>query len=88
MSGDILNEIDGQLQDIKYMAEFAAELSGEMDGNGAKEGYFHIPRDQGNRLCFCCNDMLRRINELQDRLWPSDKEGLTASPMEIDGNAD
>jgi hypothetical protein len=44
--------------------EFAAELSDELDGNGAREDYFHIPQDAGNRLAFCCNDILGRVNEL------------------------
>jgi hypothetical protein len=68
MNDDLFNEIDGKLQDIKYMAEFAAELIDSLDGAGAKEGYFHIPQDQGNRLAFCCNDLLLRIGELSDRL--------------------
>lgn len=64
MNPEAMNIIDGHLQDLKYMVEFAAELSDELDGNGAREGYFHIPQDAGNRLAFCCNDMLRRVNEL------------------------
>jgi hypothetical protein len=59
-----INEIVIQLQDLKYMAEFAAELVQCLDGNGADEGYFRIRQDEGNRLAFCCNDALRRVEEL------------------------
>ena len=61
---DTVNEIDSKLQDIKYMAEFAGELVNTLDGNGAKEGYFHITRDEDNRLAFSCYDMLRRVEDL------------------------
>ena len=61
---DTVNEIDSKLQDIKYMAEFAGELVNTLDGNGAREGYFHITRDEGNRLAFSCYDMLRRVEDL------------------------
>jgi hypothetical protein len=59
-----LNDIDGPLQDIKYMAEVAAELADKLSGEGAQVGFFQIQVDQGNRLGFCCNDVLRRIGEL------------------------
>jgi hypothetical protein len=65
MSPETYNAVDGQLHELKHMAEFASALScDDLDGNGAKEGYFHIRQDEGNRLGFCCNDMLRRVNEL------------------------
>jgi hypothetical protein len=59
-----LNDIDGPLQDIKYMAEVAAELVDKLAREGAQVGFFQIQVDQGNRLGFCCNDILRRIDEL------------------------
>ena len=59
-----LNDVDGPLQDLKYMAEIAAELSDNLDSNEARPGFFEIDLSQGNRLAFCCNDILRRVNEL------------------------
>jgi hypothetical protein len=59
-----LNDVDSPLQDLKYMAEIAAELSDNLDSNEARPGFFEIDLSQGNRLAFCCNDILRRVNEL------------------------
>ena len=59
-----LNDVDGPLQDIKYMAEVAAELADKLSREGARVGFFQIQVAQGNRLGFCCNDILRRIDEL------------------------
>jgi|GEM_PF-5668700 len=59
-----INNVDGQLQDIKYMAEIAAELSDNLDSNHSRPGFFEISLSEGNRLGFCCNDMLRRVDEL------------------------
>ena len=59
-----LNDVDGPLQDIKYMAEVAAELADKLSREGAQVGFFQIQVAQGNRLGFCCNDILRRIDEL------------------------
>jgi hypothetical protein len=52
-----LNDVDGPLQDIKYMAEIAAELSDNLDSNHSRPGFFEISLSEGNRLAFCCNDM-------------------------------
>jgi hypothetical protein len=59
-----LNDVDSALHDIKYMADFAAELAGNLDATGAQPGNFQISMSEGNRLAFCCNDILRRIEEL------------------------
>lgn len=59
-----LDDVDGPLQDLKYMAEIAAELVSDLDGNQARPGFFEIDLSQGNRLAFCCNDILRRVDEL------------------------
>lgn len=59
-----LNDIDGPLQDIKYMAEIASELACNLDGNDAPPGFFSIRISEGNRLAFSCNDLLRRVEEL------------------------
>jgi hypothetical protein len=59
-----LNDVDVPLQDIKYMAEIAAELSDNLDSNKSRPGFFEISLSEGNRLAFCCNDMLRRVEEL------------------------
>jgi hypothetical protein len=59
-----LNDVDGPLQDIKYMAEIASELADELSRDGAQVGFFQIQVDRANRLGFCCNDILRRIDEL------------------------
>jgi len=64
MTNDHLNEIDNKLHHVKWMAEFASELVGHLDGSGAAEGHFHIPESEGNRLAFCCNDLLERVEEL------------------------
>jgi hypothetical protein len=37
-----LDDVDGPLQDIKYMAEIAAELIDNLDANGAQSGFFQI----------------------------------------------
>jgi hypothetical protein len=59
-----LNDVDGPLQDIKYMVEVAVELTDKLSRVGAQPGYFQIQIDQGDRLGFCCNDILRRVGEL------------------------
>jgi hypothetical protein len=59
-----LRALDGPLQDIKYMAEVAAELADQLSREGAQVGFFQIQVTQGNRLGFCCNDILRRVDEL------------------------
>jgi len=59
-----LNDVDGPLQDIKYMAEVAAELVDNLDSNDARSGFFEISIQEGNRLAFACNDTLRRVEEL------------------------
>jgi hypothetical protein len=68
-----LNDVDGPLQDIKYMAEFAAELVVNLDGNNAPPGFFSISIDEGNRLGFACNETLRRVEELIESLSAADK---------------
>ncbi len=60
-----LNDVDGRLQDICYMAEIAAELTSQLRSDDARPGFFEISSQDGNRLAFACNDMLRRIEELQ-----------------------
>jgi hypothetical protein len=46
------------------MAEFAAQLCSSLDSNQARRGLFEIDHSKGNQLAFCCNDILRRIEEL------------------------
>lgn len=43
MNPEATNIIDGHLQDLKYMVEFAAELSEELDGNGARKAISRKP---------------------------------------------
>jgi hypothetical protein len=69
-----LNDVDGPLQDIMYMAEIAAELSSKLDANDARPGFFELSRQEGNRLAFACNDTLRRIEELQAALTAANKK--------------
>ena len=64
MSGLKIDDVDGPLQDIKYMAEFAAQLCSSLDSNDARSGFFEIDLSKGNQLAFCCNDVLRRVEEL------------------------
>jgi hypothetical protein len=65
---DTASIVDDHLVPLKFMAEFAAGLVMEMDANGAQDGYFRIRRDEGERLAFCCVDMLRRVEELINSL--------------------
>jgi hypothetical protein len=60
---DTLNQIKDRLQELKYMAEFAAELAQGLNGDGAEEGYFRIQHDEGSRLAFCCFELLRRSED-------------------------
>ena len=59
-----LNDVDAPLQEIKYMAEVAADLVDNLDSNAARSGVFEISEEEGNRLAFACNDTLRRVEEL------------------------
>ena len=59
-----VNKVDEALYEIKYMAETAAELSDNFCSDGAQPGFFQIRVGEGNRLGFCCNDILRRVEEL------------------------
>ena len=59
-----LNDVDGPLQDIKYMAEIASDLSDNFSTDGAQPGFFQIQVTTGSQLGFCCNDIVRRIEEL------------------------
>jgi hypothetical protein len=59
-----VNAIASALNDIKYMAEIAAETSDSLSSAGAQPGFFQISVSDGNRLGFCCNDILRRVGEL------------------------
>jgi hypothetical protein len=59
-----INDVDGPPQELKYMAEFASELSCNLDIYNAHEGFFSISQPEGNQLAFCCNDILRRVEEL------------------------
>jgi hypothetical protein len=61
---ELLNEIDGKLHNIKHMADIAAEAADALDGDGATEGHFQISEATGNRLAFCCYDVVNRIEEL------------------------
>jgi hypothetical protein len=55
---DTADIVDDHLVPLRFMAEFAAGLVCDgMDANGAQDGYFHIRRDEGERLAFCCVDM-------------------------------
>ena len=69
-----LNDVDGPLQDICYMAQIAAELTDQLDANDARPGFFEISRQEGNRLAFACNDILRRIEELLAALTAANKK--------------
>jgi hypothetical protein len=60
-SWDTVNDVDHRLHELKYMAEFVAELAQGL--NGVEEGNFRIRYDEGNRLAFCCFEMLRRIKD-------------------------
>ena len=64
MTYENIDVIDGKLIELKHMAEFAADLSSGLEANDAKEGYIHLPQDKGNRLAFCCEDVLRRVEEI------------------------
>jgi hypothetical protein len=37
-----INDVDGPLQDIKYMVEIAAELTDDLETNDARPGFFEI----------------------------------------------
>jgi hypothetical protein len=74
-----LNDVDGPLQDLKYMAEFAAELTSGLDSHDARPGFFEIGHSQGNRLAFCCNDVLRRVEELIESVTASAKASAKCS---------
>jgi hypothetical protein len=63
-----LNAIDGQLHDLECMAEFAALLAEDLTGDEAKPGFLTIELGKGDRLAFCCYDILRRINAVRDSL--------------------
>jgi hypothetical protein len=64
---EIINEVDHRLNELKYMAAFAAEISNdELNGDG--EGHFKIRECAANRLVFCCIDVQRRIDELLEFL--------------------
>jgi hypothetical protein len=54
------------LHELKWMAEFAAELAQSLDGDD--DGYFRIRLDEGNRLAFAVNDILRRVGEAIEAL--------------------
>ena len=58
-----LNDVDGPLQDIKYMAEIASELADVLSRDGAQVASSKS-RCSRSRLGFCCNDILRRVDEL------------------------
>jgi len=58
------DKVDNPLCEIKYMAEMAAELSDNFSADGAQPGFFQIGVGEANRLGFCCNDILRRVEEL------------------------
>ncbi len=66
-----LNTIDNQLHELECMAEFAAGLAEDLDGGEAKPGFFQIEISKGDRLAFCCYDMLRRINLVRDSVFAS-----------------
>lgn len=60
---------DEHLMQLKFMAEFAVGIvADDLDGNGAREGYFDLPQDQGEGLSFCCVDILRRVEDLLKRV--------------------
>jgi hypothetical protein len=59
------NEIELQLREIKWMSEFAVDLAGLLDSSEARADHFEIGMAEGNRLGFCCNEILRRVEELQ-----------------------
>jgi hypothetical protein len=46
-----LNDVDGPLCEIKYMAEIAAELTDNLDSNEATPGFFQISLSEGNLAC-------------------------------------
>jgi hypothetical protein len=45
-----LNDVDGPLQDIKYMAEIASDLSDNFSTDGAQPGFFQIQRQSTGLL--------------------------------------
>jgi hypothetical protein len=50
---DTASIVDDHPVPLKFIAEFAASLvCDDMDANGAQEGYFHIRRDEGERLAW------------------------------------
>jgi hypothetical protein len=61
-------KIENQLFELGCMSDFAAELATGFDREGAGPGFFRIELDAGERLAFCCIDIQRRIEALQDTL--------------------
>jgi len=67
-----IDDVSGPLQEIRHMADFAADLAANgLDANEAQPGYFQIPRKEGNQLAFCCYDILQRVTELLKSIDPA-----------------
>ena len=72
---DTASIVDDHLVPLKFMAEFAASLvCDDMDANGAQKGYFHIRRDEGERLAW--HDRRSCTHRREERPWrEADQEG-------------
>jgi len=68
MKGEQELKFEAQLHELECMAEFAAELALDLNPSKERPGLCEIEMSKGDRLSFCCFDMKRRIEELQDIL--------------------
>lgn len=68
LTWEMLNEVDQRLNELRYMAAFAAEISQDLSAEGEDDAHFTIARDQGNRLAFCVLNVESRIDDLLEFL--------------------
>jgi hypothetical protein len=59
---DLVNKVDLQLHELKWMGDFALELVQQLP-RGEGDDYFRLPLAEGERLAFTVGDMLRRVEE-------------------------
>jgi hypothetical protein len=64
---DLVDKVDQQLHELKWMGEFALELAQQIH-RAESDDYYRLQEEEGERLSFVIGDILRRVEEALEAL--------------------
>jgi hypothetical protein len=64
---DLVDKVDTQLRELKFMGEFALELVQQLH-RAEGDDYYRLQEEEAERLSFVIGDILRRVEEAIETL--------------------